>query len=363
MGTARDHVDAADVVVREVLREMVDLVRHHGGRLAPGTVIVERDHDLSIDFRGEHEPDGPIIAIPVDLLVPVGGITWAPDSLRPIEGQDDLPGPARRSLELFAELYGACGTLDRFSEGSPKLAAGSDPLLEHALAATQRAGANVAATEVVPAFIGSRVLASRDQGDRSTRRRVLMPLVDAANHDHDGSPFGVTDDELHLGLRRPLGTDECFASYGQDRDPIDLALHYGFDSMRSPVASSVPATVDLGGGRRVRILGQRPGRGQAPNVRADDDELIISHLTFRRSRPSSARAELTMAVSAWVIRSGGSGDVAEQIARRAWDGIVGVNRDALDALRRAADRRGDTVGEILGSAIDRQEATITECTG
>jgi hypothetical protein len=363
MEATPNHVDADDPVVGGLLRETVELVRHHGGHLVPGTVLVERDHHLSIEFRDDQQPDGPIITVPEALLVPVGGIVWDSDEPRPAGGQDALAGPALRSLDLLAALYGACDSLGRFAALSPRVAAGSDPLLEHALAATQRAGAKVSTTEVVPAFIASRVLASSDPAEPATRRRILMPLIDAANHDHEGAPFRPGRGGLRFDLRRPLGTAECFASYGAVRDPLDLALHYGFVSTRSPTANSVPTIVEIGGGRTVRVLSQRTGRSDAPNVSATDDELVVSNVTFRRGRPRGARAELNMAVSAWVLRDGGTEQAAERLGRAAWDGIVRANLEALAALRRASGRRDDTVGEILGTAIDLQVAIILDCVG
>ena len=363
MDPTSNHVDADDPVVGELLRETVDLVRRHGGHLAPGAVIVERDHDLRIEFRGDALSDGPLITIPRELLVPVDGITWEAGDARPASGHESLPEPTLRSLELMSRIFVACGKVDRFCAVSPRLAAGADPDLAQAIDVTRRPGADTGPVEAVPTFISSRVLAARDPADPARRRKVIMPLIDAANHDHEGAFYRHEGGALRFDRRQALGTAECFASYGPSRDPLELALHYGFASVRSPVANSVPARIDLPGGRRLHLIAQRPGQRRAPTVTAGDEELAVSHLTFRRHRPGSTRAELTMAVGAWVLRGGGTTAEAERLGDSAWDDLVRANLVALGELGRVAGARDDPAGRILSTAVELQTAIILECTG
>jgi len=247
-----DHVDADDPQVGAILTELVELVLALGGRLDPDAVIVERDHELLLELRAEDTPERPVVRVPPELLVPVGELDWVGEDLTLAGPHDHLPPPAAAALELMLELYRTCGKVRDFAATSPRVAAAGDEALAEALAGTRLADATVITADTRTAFLDSRVLSRRavTEGDHGS---VLMPLIDVMNHDPEGAEFLSGPPGIAVSCRRPLGDQQCFARYGVDRDPLDLAVSYGFTTDRACVVNSAPVDVELDGVHQLRI--------------------------------------------------------------------------------------------------------------
>jgi hypothetical protein len=373
MAPPADHVDADDPEVGDALRRSVDHAVRHGARIERGVVIVERDHDLWIEHRGEPTAGQAALSVPRALLVGTDGLEWRPGRLE-LSGAGALSEPAASALELLLEVYDRCDKLERYRRTSPKVAATSDPRLAAAIAATRPSGPHEGSRDAASLFLASRTLAVRRvdpaagpaAGDDGAARRdgargsepTLMPLIDAFNHDPEGDRYQMGAHRLAVSAVRPTGTAECFVDYGLRRDPVDLALHHGFTSARSRTANSAPVTVDLGDGRSVRITGGRRTRGGAPVVRATAESITLSGLTFDAGRPGLARNHLQLAVSSWLLQRGGSPEQSRTTAAQALEATVEANLLLLDELRAAAAEQTVEVRNLLFAATDLQVANL-----
>lgn len=356
-----DHVDAGDPEVGAILEELVALVIAHEGRIDPNAVVVERNHELHLELRTDELPDRPILRVPPELLVPVAGIEWIGEGLTLSSRPAHLSAGAAAALELMLELYRVCHKVETFAATSPRVAAASDDRLAQALAATRRAGPEAIVAEPRTAFLDARVIDGQRIGEGPNWRSLLMPLLDVVDHDPEGAQFLSGPAGMALRCQRPLGDQRCFARYGPDRDPLDLAIAYGFTSERSQVVNSAPVDVELGGGHWLRIRGARHASERRPTIRPVDDGLEMDRLTFRADQPGSSRAEVTLAVRSWVLQRGGTERAAEERSAAVTNQIIAANLDVLDRLDQAAAGLPEPVSSLVGRAVKLSTDRLRSC--
>jgi hypothetical protein len=356
-----DHVDADDPEAWAILEELVALVFAHEGRIDPDAVVVERNHELHLELRTDELPDRPILRVPPELLVPVADIEWTGEGLTPSGRPAHLSTAAAAALELMLELYRACRKVETFAATSPRVAAASDGRLAQALAATRRAGPESIVADPRTAFLDARVIDGRRIAEGPNGGSLLMPLLDVVDHDPEGAQFLSGPGGMALRCRRPLGDRRCFARYGPDRDPLDLAITYGFTSERSRVVNSAPVDVELGGEHRLRIRGTRHASERHPTIRPVDDGLVMDRLTFRADQPGSSRAEVTLAVRSWVLQRGGNERDADDLSEDVVARVVGANLDVLDRVGRAAADHPAPISSLIGRAVDLSVDRLRSC--
>ena len=68
---------------------------------------------------------------------------------------------------------------------------------------------------------------------QENRQQVLLPLIDLLNHHHAGTCFRIQDGAMRVKTVQ-AGGNECFTHYGNRRDVLDLALHYGHLDQSTP---------------------------------------------------------------------------------------------------------------------------------
>ena len=226
-------VDADDELVADFLAGTVEAVLEGGGRLHPALRIIARDGDLSIAVE---VPDGePIISLPSSLFLPISRVTWDDgDALRFHDEDDALTDEAFALLTMQVALHNAMGKLPRLAATHPELADLPDVLVD-----AVRAVKPTFRTEQrspVSLFWSNRVFRI-PAGPGLPPEPMALPIVDCLDHRAQGAVGDWTGDAFVVTAAHAGSPPTCFLDYGHDRDPLDLAIAYGFaDPLAAPSA-------------------------------------------------------------------------------------------------------------------------------
>ncbi len=321
--------DNPDIVAQ--IMAMVQLVLGHGGTIHPQARIEESDGDLRVVCAQQGQEGEPLFIIPNALLVPTDRLAWSTrdDRLELLGEPAGLSAVQAELLALFIALFNATGQLARAS------AQGRMALLRDERFAAQMAAIkpDMGWERASPArdFLNSRVCSTDKVAPDQGLRTYLMPLVVFLNHHAGGSNF-FRDGQCQVAITRPTETGECFIRYGKRRDPVDLALGYGFVDRASPFAQSVPVALELAGFGRLELLGRDSGHvsGEvAPQVSFAADGLTLSHFVIDTRAPGRELALLRLAMTASGRARGlAAADVDRAIAA-APGAILAANRARL----------------------------------
>jgi hypothetical protein len=194
--------------------------------VAPSTRIIERAGQMSIESSA---PAGePLLRIPRAAFVRVDRVAWSQDDDRIVIAQvpDDCGDLEWELLYLQVALHNACGKIAWMGRTHPSLDPGlPDELIE-------------AVRIIVPSFRSPQIdaidllWANRcfriPMSDGVAPERVLVPIVDLLNHHGRGAVGDWDGEAFEVSAQLPFGTAECAFDYGMDRDPLELAVVYGF---------------------------------------------------------------------------------------------------------------------------------------
>lgn len=317
--------------VRHILREIVSVVVSSGGHLSDRLEFRERQGQLSGHSqapRDDPQDGSPLITLP-DVAMPAveaGEWSWLDDRLAvvPHPGQGPHSGEL---LELHAELYSATCKPEWYRTVHPKSAAANHQL-------TVRAIKHLRPRFGIDSSPGG-FLATRAFQRSRNAPPCLIPLADALNHHRRGAPLAYGKGQLAVVRRQPTGTTECFVNYGSfRRDPLDLALHYGYADNEVTVATSAQLVLEVAGLGSVEILRQ-PLKTRSvidpPNVERTAGGWRLSHITFQSQNPERLVVPITMVAKA-------AGAAAPERAARQFLGlIIERNLALIDALTATLD--------------------------
>jgi len=384
--------------VADILTEIVEVLVAGGATFHRGLRIVEADGAMSLHIDDPvtgPDADGDrrrsmLARIPVELLVPIEAIRWAPDPDRLIVESvgPGLSATRRRLLDAHVALYNITGKPAWARRHLPRVALASDDPLWTAVGLL-RPGVLAADADrptgddrsMAEAFIATRTLgAARSDvtgDDGAPPGPVLMPIIDLMNHHRRGAGYSVADGMLRVLVRRPAGGSECFATYGGGKDALDLAIGYGYLEPDPGVARCAPCAVEVAaapevGTVRVRGLRVRPKhRFDPPTVDAADDGLTLSHLSFAPDHIDRLVALLALPVTAHLRRSGAATNTATSDARPAAAvalvaALIEHNRTLVaQAVARVGDGDRDpnrgAVVDLVGAALEVQARVLDEC--
>lgn len=332
MGFARSDNSA----VASGIERMRELVVARGGYVHPAAAIEVRDGSLRVVCNAPLTSGELLFRVPDELLVPTGELCWS-DS-EEIMQLSRTPGHLDRDraemLGLFITIYNASGKMD-WVRNQPARVLGRDAdlaaqldLVRPRLAARQLSAA--------AAFLETRNYSGKSAQAGLAEKACLLPLIDFMNHHTEGSPFQQGDGHLRVDRNSPNGSRECFVNYGKHRDPLGLALSYGFLDRESPFAQSVPIAIDLPGFGRLEVVGIRIGGNHLaspPKVQFSDGGLTLSHLSGDVRSPHVLRALLRLAMMASGKRRGIGDAVTERALADLPAAILAANRAKLDAFR------------------------------
>ena len=167
---------------------------------------------------------------------------------------------------------------------------------------------------------------------------------------------------MTVKLAQPDDSNECFGHYGNKRDVLDMALHYGHLDLSIPFAQCAPIDTELQDGSRLRIVAQQPDGATfalgAPKVTMDEDGLILSHICFDFLDPGRAKTMLLLALQASLKRKGHPKSEIFRLATQAVDLVKDENHRLLSTLAHSAESIDHPGGAVLAGAARRQSDII-----
>lgn len=343
--TAAPTFDCESPAVADALAAIVEVAQSLGARFAPGLVLLERGGHLTGHRESsDHGSPDPLIVLPKAALPRVNDGTWQFDGDEiVVEANHGADDSTRVLLQLMARLFTVTGKPQWYGSEHPRaaLAEGSDAI--------------TAIRQLRPQFSLDRspmgFLATRGYLPHGYSDMVLIPIVDTLNHHPDGAPLRFREGSLRVGASHATGTSECLLNYGGGRrDPLGMALHYGFADQASTVARSAPLALELPRVGSVRIgLSGAPAKSplDPPVARRDPDALHLSHLTFQADEVQRTTVPVQM-----LLESLGIDDPAlttVDLLRAASEENVAL----LGDVRLALDPQ-TAVGAMLGQACEYQ---------
>ena len=347
--TAAPNFDCESSAVADALGAIVEVAQSLGARFAPGLVLRERGGHLSGQrAASDHGSPAPLIVLPQAALPRIKDGTWRFDGdevvVEPTSGADDSTSVL---LQLMARLFTVTGKPQWYRSEHPRAA-----LVEEstAITAIRRLRPQFSLDRSPMGFLSTRGYLPHGYSDI-----VLMPIVDTLNHHPEGAALRFREGSLSVAESHATGTSECLLNYGGGRrDPLGMALHYGFADQASNVARSAPITLELPRVGTVLIgLSGAPAKSplDPPVARRDPDALHLSHLTFQADEVQRTTVPLQM-----LLESLGIDDPAlttVDLLRT----VSEENIELLDNLRLALDPQS-AVGAMLGQACDYQVAVL-----
>lgn len=345
--TATLGLDCDSPGVAEIVSEMAAIVVSTGGYVSDQLTIRERQGDVTAHAPRVEQVSGKrekLIALS-DLAMPEVNLaewSWHGSALSVVPDPTQ-EASGNRLLELHAELLTATGKPRWFLTEHPRatIAAGSSTLR--------------AIHELRPRFeldaTPGGLLDTRTLGKGKDQVKSLIPLAELLNHHPNGSPFVADNGQVVVRQHQPNGGTECFTNYGGfRRDPLDLALHYGYADSAVRVAMSAPLQLKAAGFGDIHIRALKPqakSRIDPPTVTRGSDGLSLSHLTLQADRPGRLVVPLTM------IAETLGASAPERAARELLGTVIERNLELLEVLVRSLDR-GTPMGAMLTEACGYQ---------
>ena len=333
------HTDSAEVA--DIARRMRDLIVSAGGQIATDAVFVERDGDLHVESRSADPLVGPLLNLPLDLLVPV----------------DEGPRSSAQeeAASLFESLLTATDKLRTYTLTNPRGAFVQPSAVSETIARLRPTWSPLAGTE---GLLRTRALR---RGREYGSTMGLMMLVDWVNHDSRATGYRVADGSLTVAhWSAPTGR-ERFVRYQAHADRLDMALNYGFVDRSATDAFSAPISVTLPGLGALEIgliAAVSRGRALLPAITVTDTSVRLSHLRFRGDRREEARAVVSLACEAAARAAGLSESASVRASDVAWDAVVGTNLELLDELTARAEAHGGSAAAIVAQAAQAQREVI-----
>lgn len=360
-------VESDSAPVGHCLHALLAALREGGGHMHGQARLRARAGQLSVHCAPRAAAAGALLfELPPSLLVPLAGVTWDGDAtmLAPRTLPAGMDEAQRRLLRLQLDLYNACGKLAWAREHLPAAALRGRPALRQAVRRLCP-GFDTPPTDA-EAFLASRAFRLPVTTPGCTPALVLMPLAELVNHHRAGALLQHDLQGLRLALAQPAGDDECFVQYGRRRDPLDLALHYGFADAHSPLAYSAPVEVQLPGLGRLRVAAQRRQATHAldpPNLAFDAQGCTLSHLVCDRRHPQRFHVALRLALAAAAHRHNMAAAQAARLADQACESLYRANLELLQAVRALGQADALPAAAALAQACELRAATLRHVMG
>lgn len=351
---------------RSLVQEIAELCAAHGAVWHPALQVEVCEGGMRL--LAPPGSSGELIRMPTELLVPIAGARWAetPEALVLIEPPVGLSAVQNTLLHLHIALYNATGKLRWWQGQHPARLVESAAAVAEALAPLkpfhQREPKQRTAAE---GFLATRSFGWKPDPHQDERVPVLMPLIDLLNHHHSGAPYRITNGAMRIKVAQ-AGGRECFAHYGQRRDVLDLALHYGHCDPSTPFAHSAALAIPLDSGGHIQVehQGRRvpKHRFDPPRVSLEADGLRISHLCCDLEHPERVNTMLKLALQGSFRQRGHTTSEAALLAAQGLQALGAANLSLLDQLRTAAEAAQHPGAAILAAAAQRQAAIIAAVT-
>ena len=255
--------------IKRCLRRLLTLSETAGAEFSEDLVVKCIDGHLSIEAP-PNSAGKILMRLPWDSLVPLEPfrLAIAGDKFVISSHQPGLTDACVAMMGAMLELYNLTNKLAAHRRTSPwSLAASHPELLRHLMSGRNRSFFKLYQNLIssgnkdgldLYSFFQTRSFGYSDTTE-APPFLVLMPILDAMNHNYHGARFSldnISDRDPLLTIRRsvPLpGTgDECFACYGA-HDCFDIWTSYSFVDDTPPFMYSLSMTIDLPGLRKFQV--------------------------------------------------------------------------------------------------------------
>ena len=349
-----------------LLGEIAHLCAAHGAQWHPQLQVEVNGGAMRL--LAPPETTGALISLPTELLLPIETAQWSgsADALQLLQPPPAATAIQRELLQLHVELYNATGKVPWWSSQHPARLVDASAHVAAALAPLKPGHGAQLERSAAEGFLATRSFGWRPTLDQEQRQQVLMPLIDLLNHHHQGAPYAISDGAMRIKTAQ-AGSRECFAHYGNRRDVLDLALHYGHCDHSTPFAHSAPLEITVEGVGTIRVehQGQRAPLHpfDPPRVSLEPDGLRLSHLCCHQEHPERVQTMLKLALQGSLKRSGHGEIGARQLAQKGLNAIGEANLRLLDQLAAAAQSSLHPGAATLAAAAHRQALIIQAVLG
>ena len=349
-----------------LLGEIAHLCAAHGAQWHPQLQVEVNGGAMRL--LAPPDTTGALISLPTELLLPIETAQWSgsADALQLLQPPPVATAIQRELLQLHVELYNATGKVPWWSSQHPARLVDASAHVAAALAPLKPGHGAQLERSAAEGFLATRSFSWRPTLDQEQRQQVLMPLIDLLNHHHQGAPYAISDGAMRIKTAQ-AGSRECFAHYGNRRDVLDLALHYGHCDHSTPFAHSAPLEITVEGVGTIRVehQGQRAPLHpfDPPRVTLEPDGLRLSHLCCHQEHPERVQTMLKLALQGSLKRSGHGEIGARQFAQKGLNAIGDANLRLLDQLAAAAQSSRHPGATTLAAAAHRQALIIQAVLG
>lgn len=336
-------VDADDPVVGDLLEAMLEVLAEAGGWLHPAARLVCRAGNLSLHCSG---PIGePLVRIPHEVMVPVGRIRWSTEGsqLAFEELPESLDDTASEMAYLQVALLNQCRKLPDLQHTHPLLA----PLAPGVIEAVRAFRPSFRARPIDPVSLLWSTRCFRLRTADRPAEPVSIPVVDLLDHHRQGASGTGNLNAFDVPISRPLDSDACFLDYGWQRDPIGMAIVYGFADESAEVAHSAPLRI-RSGTQTIEVEGTgRDADGHLVAMRAQASASLvrISHVSLGPTQ--NPVAELIAAAGLDATR-----------ARQVIEDVAAANLELLERLASLAVVEPGQAASTLAAAARKQQTLI-----
>ncbi len=256
-------IESDNKELEESLKRLAKLVRDAGGYIGDGLRIKAENGDLSVLSDLDAGVTNELVAVPRPALIPIDDfhLTAKDDEFVYSGEKQEYPQITVDLLKTMLEIYNLTGKLKSHRQSSTWVSLANDQeTLSKLCAARSEApaimdnmmmlAAKNPAGFVLKSYLKTRTLAFRPTAEADAFR-VLMPIIDFANHHPRARVFG--NKSLHIEGRtvtlescKPVeGSSQSYARYGVF-DAYDMFLNYGYVERGALFARSIPLKIRLG---------------------------------------------------------------------------------------------------------------------
>ena len=348
-----------------MLREIATLCRAHGAWWHPE--LSAEVSEGAMRLLAPPGTEGPLIMLPTTLLVPIEGARWGEGAtaLALLEPPAATTAVQRELLRLMVALYNATDKMGWWRQRHPARLVERCPAVAAALAPLKPGHGQERRTPT-RCFLSTRTLGWQPDPALGSRQPVLMPLADLLNHHHNGARHRLHGGALRIKAAQ-AGGGECFLHYGQRRDALDLALHYGHSDPSTPFAHCAPLEIVVEGVGRLRVERQRWGIPahplDPPRVSLESVGVRLSHICCHLEHPERVRMPLRLALAGSLKQRGQGEELAWRLAQRGLEALAAANINLLARLSAAAEATDHPGAAILVAAARHQGAIIQAVMG
>ena len=344
-----------------ILQEISQVCARYGAQWHP-ELRVEVD-TAGMRLLAPPGTSGQLISMPTHLLVPIAGAQWSssPDALELLQAPRDSTMVQRELLNLHIKLYNTTRKLDWWVNQHPARLAEKSREVTLLLEQLKPCFQAQAKQSIAEGFLTTRSFDWPSNAEQQQCRPVLMPLIDLLNHHNQGARYRITNGAMQIQAKQ-AGGSECFAHYGNRRDVLDLALHYGHCDLSTPFAHCAPLTTAVDGLGYIRIETQRLGAPMhafdPPRVTLEHDGVRLSHLCCHRDHPERVQTMLSLALQAHLKHRGFTAASALKMVSSGLEAIGEANMLLLKQLAAAALASSHPAAPTLAAAAQHQGAII-----